>query len=179
MMMHLRRILHPTQRRVALAALTLGFFAAYSLLDLREGGRASNLLTTRLASPSFYISQFGGWFFWGSVVLNVALAAASALLIVGSVAHYRSREAAGGVCTTTATLLFGVAVFGCPGCVMPLFGTLGLALFASALPLFGLEFKFLSLAVILGALAWLFRRPGEPAGARHLSAAPVTRRAKA
>lgn len=179
MMTHLRRILQPPHRRVALAVLTLGFFAAYTLLDLREGGRTANLLTTRLASPSFYISQFGGWFFWGSVALNIALAAASALLIVGSVGLYRSRQAAGGVCTTTATLLFGFAVFGCPGCVMPLFDTLGLALFANALPLFGLEFKLLSLAITLGVLAWLFRRAEEPAGTRHLSAAPVTRRATA
>jgi hypothetical protein len=41
---------------------------------------------------------------------------------------------------------------------MPLFGTLGLALFASSLPLFGLEFKLLSVAVTLGAIAWLARQ---------------------
>ena len=151
--------------RFALAALALGFFAAYTVLDLREGGRSSSLLTTRLSTPSFYVAHFGGWFFWGSVGLNTILAAASALLVVGSASLYRSRRAAtSGLCTSTATLLFGFAVFGCPGCMMPLFGTLGVALFANALPLFGLEFKVAAIAITLAALAWVFRQPRAAAG---------------
>lgn len=159
MMASIRTTLLDPGYRTLLVLLSLGFFVAYALLDLREGGRSSNLLTTRMANPSFYIEHFGGWFFWGSVVLNAALAVCSALLIAVSVSGYQERKAmAGGVCTTSVTLLLGFAVFGCPGCMMPLFGTLGIAVFANALPLFGLEFKLLSLAVTLGALAWLGRR---------------------
>lgn len=156
----MRVALATPRSRLTLAALTLAFFAAYMVLDLREGGRSSNLLTTRLSTPSFYIAHFGGWFFWGSVGLDIVLAAASALLVLGSASLYRSRRAAtGGFCTSTATLLFGFAVFGCPGCVMPLFGTLGVTLFANVLPLLGLEFKVVSIAITLAAIAFVFRQP--------------------
>jgi uncharacterized membrane protein YidH (DUF202 family) len=155
----LRDLAETAWQRVALALLAVGFFAAYLLLDLREGGRASSLATTRLSTPSFYVAHFGAWFFWGCVLIDALLAVATAVLVIGSLSLHRSRKAAaGGFCTGTATLVFGFAVFGCPGCVMPLFGTLGLALFASSLPLFGLEFKLLSVAVTLGAIAWLARQ---------------------
>ncbi len=146
-------------RRPSVILTAMAFFAAYLLLDLREGGRNSSLTTTRLSTPRFYIDHFGGWFFWGAVVLDVALALTTALLLVTSLSRYRERRAMG-VCTTGATLLFGFALFGCPGCMMPLFGTLGIAAFANALPLFGLEFKLVSLLVTLGALVWTARESG-------------------
>lgn len=154
----LRAAIFGPRNRFMLLAASLALFLLYTFFDLREGGRETNLLTTALATPAFYIEAFGGWFFWSSVVLNLALAIASALLIVVSWSAYRQRRARmGGACSTTATLLFGFAFFGCPGCIMPLFGSLGLAVFANTLPLLGLEFKLLALAVVIATLVWIHR----------------------
>lgn len=46
------------------AALGLGFLTLYTFFDLREGGRESNLTTTRLGTPGFYIDAFGAPFFY-------------------------------------------------------------------------------------------------------------------
>lgn len=141
------------------AALGLGFLTLYTFFDLREGGRESNLTTTRLGTPGFYIDAFGAPFFYGSVVLNVALSTISAILIVLSIAMYRRRrELTGAACSTAAPVILGFAVFGCPGCVMPIAGSLGASVFATSLPLFGLEFKVMSLLVVGGALFWMSRR---------------------
>lgn len=68
-----------TLRRPGYLALTamlgIAFFALYTFFDLREGGRDSNLTTTRLGTPAFYIDAFGAPFFYGSVVLNTVLSA--------------------------------------------------------------------------------------------------------
>lgn len=151
----------PRDRRAMaiMIALSVLFFAFYMILDLREGGRSTNLLTHQLGTPQFYIEAFGAWFFYGAVILNAALAFASSMLIVASFEKFQSRRAKNGaLCSIGATLVFGFAVFGCPGCIMPLFGTLGLAVFANSLPLFGLEFKLLSLVIILATLIWVLRR---------------------
>lgn len=141
------------------AALGFAFFALYTFFDLREGGRDSDLTTTRLGTPEFYIDAFGAPFFYGSVVLNTALAVLSAVVVVSSIALYRKRRAfAGAACSTAAPVLLGFAVFGCPGCVMPIAGSLGATFFATSLPLFGLEFKVISLLMVGGALFWMSRR---------------------
>jgi len=147
-------------RYLALSAgLGIAFFALYTFFDLREGGRDSNLTTTRLGTPEFYIEAFGAPFFYGSVVLNVALSVLSAILVALSIALYRKRQAfAGAACSTAAPVLLGFAVCGCPGCVMPIAGSLGATFFATSLPLFGLEFKVASLLVVVGALFWMSRR---------------------
>lgn len=152
-----------TLRRPAYLALTvalgIGFFALYTFFDLREGGPDASLSTTRLGTPDFYIEAFGAPFFYGSVVLNLALSAASAVLLVLSVAMYQHRRAfTGAACSTAAPVLLGFAVFGCPGCVMPIAGSLGATFFATSLPLFGLEFKVISLLVVGGTLVWISRR---------------------
>ena len=64
---------------------------------------------------------------------------------------------AGGTCSA-ASVLLGVATAGCPTCVVPLAGTLGLVFFAGSLPLLGLEFQLVSVAVLLVGLTWMLRR---------------------
>lgn len=147
-------------------ALSLGLFVFYTLLDLREGGRGQDLLTTNLATPALYAEYFGSRYVWVAMVLNLLLALATAWLMLASWQAWRRRRArAGALCSTTAPLLLGFAFFGCPGCIVPLFGSLGVSLFATALPLLGLEFKLLALAVVVAALWWIHRRNTQAVGA--------------
>lgn len=144
---------------VLTVGLAIAFFALYTWFDLREGGREASLTTTRLATPEFYVETFGAGFFYGSIVLNTLLSILSAALIVLSIASYRERHALNGAaCSITAPVFLGFAVCGCPGCVMPIAGSLGASFFATSLPLLGLEFKVLSLAVVGVAIIWMARR---------------------
>jgi uncharacterized iron-regulated membrane protein len=158
--MTLRKVLCSRGSLALVAALTLLFLALSTFFDLREGGRQASLTTTRLATPGFYAQHFGALYAYGSIVLNVLTSLLSALLIALAVANWRARTAVAGgaACSTAATTALGFAVFGCPGCYMPLAGTLGVAFFAKALPLQGLEFKVLSLLILAGTLLWLARR---------------------
>lgn len=157
--MNVRDLLRRPACLTLTAALGIAFFALYTFFDLREGGPDASLTTTRLGTPDFYIEAFGAPFFYGSVVLNIALSIVSAILVVMSIAMYQHRRAfTGAACSTAAPVLLGFAVFGCPGCVMPIAGSLGATFFATSLPLFGLEFKVISLLVVAGALVWMSRR---------------------
>ncbi len=153
--------LHPLLRtpsyRLLVVVLALVFFGVYTFFDFREGGREANLLTTRLAAPAFYLTTFGAVYMYGSIVLNAIVASLSALTITLAVANYRTHTPllGGAVCSTATTLLAGFAVFGCPGCVLPLAGTLGITLFAKALPFLGLELKVVSAVLLAGTLVWL------------------------
>lgn len=144
---------------LAVLALTIALAYIYYWFDMREGGRAANILTTKQASPDFYIKYFGAGFFYGAVILDAALAFIGSLLIVLTVANYRARRRSTQCAVGTSTSLsFAVATFGCPGCPMPVAGTLGATFFANSLPLMGLEFKVLALVITVGALVWLTRR---------------------
>lgn len=143
---------------LATAAVLLAFF---TFLDLREGGLETTVLTTRLATPAFYVETFGAGFVYGSVILNLALALAIGTLVAVTVGNYHeARATAGAACSASASVVLGVAVFGCPGCVLPIAGTFGLTFFATSLPLLGLEFKVLSLLMVLVTVAWVVRRAG-------------------
>lgn len=160
MINHLRSLLSDRRDALTIAGTSLVFLLVYVVFDLREGGRSSSLTTTRLSTPSFYIDHFGAWFLWGALVLDAILAGASALVIATAIRAFRQRRAgSGAACSVAATALMGFAVFGCPGCMVPLFGTLGVAFFANTLPLFGLEFKLLSLAILVATLVWMVRQP--------------------
>lgn len=146
------------------AALSVAFFALYTFFDLREGGRGADLTTTRLASPGFYVETFGAAWFYGSVVLNLLLSLLSAILVALSVARFQESRMSGAACSVGAAALLGFATFGCPGCVMPLAGSLGATFFAASLPLLGLEFKLISLLALGVALFWAARRAAAIAG---------------
>lgn len=142
-----------------MVVLAVAFFGLYTFFDLREGGREADLGTTRLATPGFYVETFGAAWFYGSVALNLLLALLSAALVVlGLALCWEHRSGAGVACSVTAPALLGFATFGCPGCVMPLAGSLGASFFATSLPLLGLEFKLVSLAVVGAALFWMAHR---------------------
>lgn len=139
--------------------LSVAFFAVYLLLDLREGGRSQSLTTTEIVSPARYVELFGLPYVVGMIVANVVLALLAAALVTTAINAYRARRSgAAPACSAGASVVLGFAVFGCPGCLVPLFGTLGLTAFATSLPLFGIELKAITAALMLGALLWTRRR---------------------
>lgn len=145
------------------AGLFVLFFGLYTFFDFREGGSGQSLSTTQLAAPGFYVETFGAAWFYGSIVLNVALAGLSAALVVLAIRRFRG-HASGAACSVGAVTLLGFAVCGCPGFVMPVVGSLGATFFAASMPLMGLEFKVLSLLLLAATLVWTVRssRTAEP-----------------
>ena len=158
--MNIRATLKRPSYLVLTIILTLVFIVLYGFFDLREGGMHTTLFTTHIQPPQFYILHFGAWYFWSLVVLDVLTSLFSAILISLTVANYRNRSSmfTGTACSTVATLGLGIATFGCPGCVMPIAGTLGAIFLTKTLPFFGLEFKALSLVIVFVTLAWLLHR---------------------
>jgi hypothetical protein len=137
---------------VALSSLV--FIALYLWFDFREGGINSNLGTTRMATAPEYIKFFGAPWFYGMVVADVVLAVLTSLSLVVAIASFVRRRSGAASCSVGASAVVAFATFGCPGCPVPLAGSLGVTLFANTLPLFGFEFKILTLLVLLGSLYW-------------------------
>jgi hypothetical protein len=163
----LRQLLSPP---VVVVAIVL--FGVYLLFDLREGGREADLTTTEIVGPGRYGVLFGDPFMIGMVVLDVLLALASAILLVQSYRMVRARRKGGaaGACTTGGSLLLGFCTFACPGCPLPVLASLSITFAATSLPLYGLEFKLLALAMAVGVLIWIRRRQSRMTG----NAAPAT-----
>lgn len=154
--------------------LTAIFFALYLFFDLREGGMTTNLLTTHLRPPDFYMQHFGPWFY-SSVVLDLLTSFISALLLALSIDHLRQGSGmfTGSACSTGAVVILGISTFGCPGCVLPIIGTFGAVFFAKALPLMGVEFKLLSIVILLATFYWLLRRLNKAEGPAMMSQTSV------
>jgi hypothetical protein len=167
-----RRTLWSILLTPSVIVLSIVLFAVYLLFDLREGGPTASLTTTHLASVPRYAKLFGVPFTAGMVVLDVLLAVVGAVLMVQSfrmVKAYRSARRAG-VCTLGTSLLVGFSAFACPGCPLPLLATLGTTFVATSLPLYGLEFKILALAITGLMLWWVLRIERRATSARAVPA---------
>ncbi len=139
-------------------ALTLVFWAFYTFFDLRQGGTHLTIFSLHVMSFQFFVEHFGLLYVASRVVLDLLIAFFSALTLVLVVDNYRNGMLGSSACSTGATFLLGFATFGCPSCVVPLAGTFGVILTSQSLPLFGFEFKFLSLLISIGTLFWLLNR---------------------
>lgn len=169
--MALNRILQTRASALSAAVLTLALFLLYYVLMMRKA-KPTTLTTVHLSTPAFYIAHFGAAYFYGNLALELLTAALTAILVVGSVTALRTRMPGGGAGAsgTAATILIAVATFGCPTCVLPLAGSLGLGLFASGLPLLGTEFRVLALIPLVIGL-WIVERKTSDACARRDAAA--------
>ncbi len=140
--------------------LTLVFIALYMFFDLRQGGTHLTIFSAHLEPLQFFLKNFGAVYVWTRIALDVLNAFLSAVLIAVTIDHYRAGSAmfTGSACSTGATVILGLATFGCPSCVLPIAGTIGAVFTAKALPFLGIEFKILSLLIVIGTLFWLVRR---------------------
>ena len=153
-------ILSATFRKPSYLGLTAVLTASLSyslyLLSLRSAGVHTTIVTTTESSVGFWLKRFGPGYVAGTLSLDIINGLLISLMIVLAVSS-RAMARAGGTCST-ASVLLGVATAGCPTCVVPLAGTFGLVFFAGSLPLLGLEFQILSVAVLLVGLIWILRR---------------------
>ena len=138
--------------------LTLLFWAFYTFFDLRQGGTHLTIFSLHVMSFQFFVEHFGLLYVVSRVVLDLLIAFFSVLTIVLVVDNYRNGMLASSACSTGATFLLGFTTFGCPSCVVPIAGTFGVILTSQSLPLFGFEFKLLSLLISIGTLYWLLHR---------------------
>ncbi len=153
--------------------LTLFFWALYTFFDLRQGGIHLTIFSLHLEPLQFFISHFGLGYVVLRLVLDLLIALLSAVLIAFTIDLRRSGTSflGGSVCSTGATVILGFALFGCPSCVLPIAGTFGLIFTSEALPLFGFEFKIVSLLVLIGTFTWLLLRLRQtsPTQSAHLT----------
>ena len=140
--------------------LTAIFWTLYILFDSRQGGTHLTIFSTHFEPLQYFIGRFGIGYVILRVVLDGLISLFSALMIALTLNYYRSgnRFLGSSVCSTGATVILGFAVFGCPSCVLPIAGTFGIIFTAQALPLFGFEFKILSLLITGATLFWLLHR---------------------
>jgi len=122
----------------------LVFSLIYVLLDRLNGGYA------RMAE------EYGVFLVVLNVFLNVIMAAGSALLMNLSTAYVSLSGREGkGTFLGSAAVFFGMLTYGCTSCVVAFFAAIGITLSVAVLPLAGLPYKLVSLALVLLGLAWL------------------------
>jgi hypothetical protein len=140
--------------------LTLAFSGLYYWLDMREGGLTTKLWTTHLTTPQFYLTKFGPLYLSAMLLLDVVIAFASSALLALAIDRVSAGRltSQGAACTAGTAGFLGLATFGCPTCVMPIAGTFGALTMTKVMPLLGLEFKLLTLALVL-IMGWWMMRP--------------------
>ena len=144
---------------LALAAgVTVVLSYAYYYLSIRAAGddSASLFNFTQFTTPNFVIKNWGIGYFAATVTLNVVIAAMTGILIAISVANFRTRRLAG--VSSLGSIAIAAGTFTCPGCALPVTATLGLAIFGTSLPMFGLEMQIVTFAGLLVAISWLSRK---------------------
>ncbi|MHB8296256.1 MAG: hypothetical protein ACYDH5_16890 [Acidimicrobiales bacterium] len=149
-------LLGDTWARVTVVVIGLALFAVYAALDAR-GGPHTNLLGPSLLSFSVLAHKEGIALLVADLVADAVLALASAVLMTSLLASARQGRREGKPWGAVGVLAVAGATFGCPTCTIPLAGSFGLAIFGSALPLGGLEFKLLAL-VVVGVALYRFER---------------------
>jgi hypothetical protein len=128
-----------------ITTLTVVFFLAYYAMSMRQQ-KPTTLAATKIGPISYDIAHFGALWFWANLALDVALGVMSAFAVLWTIRLLlaRRRGASAGIAGTAGTVALAFATFGCPTCTIPLAGTLGIGLFASALPLVGTELKLIA-----------------------------------
>lgn len=156
----LRTTLRKTPYLLLALALTIGFWTLYTLFDLRQGGTHLTIFSTHLEPFQFFVAHFGLAYVVLRSAVDLLISFLSAILIALTIDTYRSGKGivTRSACSTGATVILGFTLFGCPSCVLPIAGTFGIIFTSEALPLFGFEFKILSLLITTATLIWLLRR---------------------
>lgn len=99
--------------------------------------------------------EFGAYLVVMNVIMNIIMALLSTLLMSLSTAmvEIKGRESKASN-LGFVSVLFGILTYGCTSCVIAFFASVGITLSVIALPLAGLPYKLISLALILVGL-WI------------------------
>ena len=122
------------------------FFGLYTLVD----------------SFNMSYAEMGQTFGWYLPVINIGLNLIMAFLSMAMMGltsaqfDFSGKESKGSN-LTFASVFFGILTYGCTPCVISFFASLGIAFSVIALPLAGLPYKFISLALLIIGLLWVIR----------------------
>jgi len=113
------------------------FLILYFLLDHLNGGY------------SLMIDEYGVYLVIINVFLNLLMSLISALMMNLSTGLLKLTGKEGkGTFFSSISVLFGMLTYGCTPCVITFFATIGVTLSIAVLPLAGLPYKFISLAIL-------------------------------
>lgn len=109
------------------------------------------------------IETYGLYLVITNVILNIVMSFLSALLMSFSTAMVELKGKEGKASNFGfLSVLFGILTYGCTSCVIAFFASIGIAFSVIALPLAGLPYKFISLALILIGLFWIRKEIDKP-----------------
>ncbi len=120
------------------------FGVIYYLLDYLNGGYEK------------MTENYGIFLVIINIVINVIMATLSALMMNFSTAFLSlSGKEGKGTFFGNIAVFFGMLTYGCTSCVVSFFAAIGITLSVAVLPLAGLPYKLISLAILILGFFWL------------------------
>lgn len=103
------------------------------------------------------IKKYGIYLLIINILLNIVMSGLSAFMwnFSTSLMKLTGREGKGTFLSGFA-YIFGLLTYGCTPCVIAFFATIGVTFSVAVLPLAGLPYKFISLALLILGMLWLF-----------------------
>lgn len=99
---------------------------------------------------------YGSGLVVGNIILNALMAAISAFLIGATSAQFNfTKKQSKGANMSFVSIIFGIFTYGCTPCVISFLAALGISFSVAVLPLAGLPYKFISLALLLVGVVWI------------------------
>jgi hypothetical protein len=125
---------------------TVFFIIIYFLLDTLNGGYFDMEL------------QYGMYLVYINIALNIVMSILSAVMFnLSSALVDLTKKEGKGTFMTMFSVLFGVLTYGCTSCVIAFFAVVGITFSVAVLPMAGLPYKLISLALLILGFFWLLR----------------------
>lgn len=122
------------------------FIVIYFLLDTLNGGYFD------------MERQYGAYLVYINIALNIVMSLMSAFMFnLSSALVDLTKKEGKGTFMTMFSVLFGVLTYGCTSCVIAFFAVVGITFSVAVLPLAGLPYKLISLALLILGFFWLLR----------------------
>ncbi len=125
---------------------TVFFIIIYFLLDTLNGGYFD------------MERDYGLYLVYTNIALNIVMSVMSAVMFnLSSALVDLTKKEGKGTFMTMFSVLFGVLTYGCTSCVIAFFAVVGITFSVAVLPLAGLPYKLISMALLILGFFWLLR----------------------
>jgi len=125
---------------------TVFFIIIYFLLDTLNGGYFD------------MERDYGLYLVYINIALNIVMSVMSAVMFnLSSALVDLTKKEGKGTFMTMFSVLFGVLTYGCTSCVIAFFAVVGITFSVAVLPLAGLPYKLISMALLILGFFWLLR----------------------
>lgn len=125
---------------------TVFFIIIYFLLDTLNGGYFD------------MERDYGLYLVYINIALNIVMSVMSAVMFnLSSALVDLTKKEGKGTFMTMFSVLFGVLTYGCTSCVIAFFAVVGITFSVAVLPLAGLPYKLISMALLIIGFFWLLR----------------------